>query len=238
MKISIAIPTYECNGRGPEFLDDLLRTIEIQTFKDFEVVISDHSLNNNLVEVIKEFEDRINIVYLKNPNNRGNSPANTNNAISHCTGDIIKVMFQDDFFYDDESLEKIHRAFEEKISWLVCGSNHTKNDGHTFYWDFYPTWNDNIIRGVNTISSPSVLAAKREVFNKIKFDENLVMMMDCEFYFHAKKIFGDPLYYNDVLITNRVHEDQISTQYNSINNSYTEIEKEIKYCIYKHYDTI
>lgn len=39
-KISIAIPTWETYGRGAEFLDDLLRTIEIQTFKDFEVVIS------------------------------------------------------------------------------------------------------------------------------------------------------------------------------------------------------
>ena len=34
-------------------------------------------------------------------------PANTNKAISMCSGDIIKVMFQDDFFYDDEALEKI-----------------------------------------------------------------------------------------------------------------------------------
>ena len=43
MRMSIAIPTYESKGRGVEFLDDLFRTIEIQTFKDFEVVVSDHS---------------------------------------------------------------------------------------------------------------------------------------------------------------------------------------------------
>ena len=37
-KMSIAIPTWETNGRGVEFLDDLLRTIEIQNFNDFEVI--------------------------------------------------------------------------------------------------------------------------------------------------------------------------------------------------------
>ena len=43
MRMSIAIPTYESKGRSVEFLDDLFRTIEIQTFKDFEVGVSDHS---------------------------------------------------------------------------------------------------------------------------------------------------------------------------------------------------
>ena len=60
-KISIAIPTWECNGRGVEFLDDLLRTIEIQKFKDFEVVISDHSENDDLVNKVKEFDTKFQI---------------------------------------------------------------------------------------------------------------------------------------------------------------------------------
>ena len=34
---------------------------------------------------------------LRTKNDRGNGPANTNNAIDKCSGDIIKVMFQDDF---------------------------------------------------------------------------------------------------------------------------------------------
>ena len=46
-KLSVAIPTWESYGRGSEFLDDLLSTIEIQHFKNFEVVISDHSQNDD-----------------------------------------------------------------------------------------------------------------------------------------------------------------------------------------------
>ena len=229
MKISIAIPTWECYGRGAEYLNDLLRTIQIQSHKDFEVCISDHSIDDEVLKEVKQFEDKFEIVYAKNENDRGNGPANTNKAIEMCSGDIIKVMFQDDFFYDTESLEKIHSEFEKNDSmWLVNGCNHTNDDGYNFYWEMYPKWNDKIIEGVNTISSPSVLSFRRECFNEIKFDEKLVMMMDCDYYFNLKSKYGDPIYLNDVLITNRVHPNQISSTYNK------NIQDEIDYCLDKY----
>ena len=98
MRLSIAIPTYEYEGKGADFLDFLFRTIEIQTFKDFEVVVSDHSKDEKLVDVIDVFKNKFDIKYIKNKNVLGNAPANTNNAIRNCSGEIIKVMFQDDFF--------------------------------------------------------------------------------------------------------------------------------------------
>ena len=229
MTISIAIPTWEVNGRGSEYLNDLLRTIEIQTFKDFEVCISDHSVDNELLKELKQFEDKFKIVYSKNESDRGNGPANTNKAIELCSGDIIKVMFQDDFFYDDEALEKIHSEFEQSDSmWLVNGCNHTKDDGHNFYWEMYPKWNDKIIEGVNSISSPSVLSMRKECFEKVRFDEKLVMMMDCDCYYNLKTNFGDPIYLEDILISNRVHGNQISSTYNK------NIQDEINYCLDKY----
>ena len=229
MKISIAIPTWEFNGRGSEYLNDLLRTIQIQSYKDFEVCISDHSIDNEVVKELKQFEGKFKIVYSKNENDRGNGPANTNKAIEMCSGDIIKVMFQDDFFYDTESLEKINSEFEKSDSmWLVNGCNHTKDDGYNFYWDMFPKWNDKMIEGVNSISSPSVLTMRKECFDKIRFDEKLVMMMDCDYYYNLKSNFGDPIYLEDVLISNRVHENQISSTYDK------NIQDEIDYCLDKY----
>ena len=234
MRFSIAIPTFEYKGRGKEFLDFLFRTIEMQTFKDFEVVVSDHSKDDKLVEVINNFKNKFDIKYIKNKNDLDNGPANTNNALRNCSGDIIKVMFQDDFFYDYEALQKIYDSFDDEHDWLVCGSNHTKNNGQSFYRNFYPRWNNRIIRGVNSISSPSVMAAKKKVFDQIKFDESLVMMMDCEIYYHIKKDFGEPIYLHDVLVSNRVHQDQISSRYNALSNSASELAREVKYCLSKH----
>tara|TARA_Y100000004_G_scaffold118915_1_gene133620 strand:- start:572 stop:1279 length:708 start_codon:yes stop_codon:yes gene_type:complete len=229
MKISIAIPTWEFNGRGSEYLNDLLRTIQIQSYKDFEVCISDHSVDNEVLKELKQFEGKFKIVYDKNENDRGNGPANTNKAIEMCSGDIIKVMFQDDFFYDTESLEKIHSEFEQSDSmWLVNGCNHTKDDGYNFYWEMFPKWNDKIIEGVNSISSPSVLSMRKECFDEVRFDEKLVMMMDCDYYYNLKSNFGEPIYLDDVLITNRVHQNQISSTYDK------NIQDEIDYCLDKY----
>ena len=234
MKISIAIPTWECHGRGSEFINDLLRTIQIQSYKDFEVCISDHSQDDEVLKEVKQFQDKFKIVYSKNEDDRGNGPANTNKAIEMCSGDIIKVMFQDDFFYDTESLEKIHSEFEQSDSmWLVNGCNHTKDDGYNFFWEMFPRWNDKILEGKNTISSPSVLSIKRECFDKVKFDKNLVMMMDCDYYYNLRENFGDPIFLDDVLITNRIHQNQISSTYDNNN-----LELECDYCIAKHTDLI
>jgi len=228
MRFSIAIPTWESYGRGGEFLEDLLRTIEIQTLKDFEVCISDHSENNDVLDVVKTFEDKFSIIYSRNSEKRGNGPANTNKAIDMCSGDIIKVMFQDDFFYDDESLEKINNEFNTTDkTWLVNGCNHTQNDGHSFYWEMYPKWNDRLLEGVNTISSPSVLAFKNKVVNR--FDETLVYFMDCEFYYGMNNNYGLPIFLNDVLVSNRIGEYSVTTNVSHKNRDYY-VSKETKYC--------
>lgn len=230
MSISIAIPTWECHGKGDEFLDDLLRTIKIQTFTNFEVVISDHSESDLIYNKIQEFEDDFKIVYLKNKNNRGNSPANLNHAIKHCQNEIIKIMFQDDFFYDDEALEKIDYALKHSDKeWLLNGTNHTHDHGHSFYWDFYPSFNDNLLKGVNTISSPSVVSFKREI--NIQFDESLIYLMDVDFYYAMREKYGEPIYYNDILVSNRFpHENSISSHINRDEL----LLRESDYCLQKH----
>ena len=234
-KVSIAIPTWENNGRGAEFLDDLIRTIVIQTLTDYEIIVSDHSEDNAVKNVVKSYESQgINIKHVRNNEKRGNSPANTNAAIELCTGEVVKIMFQDDFFYDDEALEKIYNALSESDEdWLVCGCNHTRSDGRDFYWTLMPTWNNEFLKGVNSISSPSVMAFKRDKVTE-RFDENVSMMMDCEMYYRMEKTHGQPIFLHDDLVTNRVHEGQISMQtYNSIGYA-DKMEKEIRYCAKKH----
>jgi hypothetical protein len=75
-----------------------------------------------------------------------------------------------------------------------------------------PHWNNNIILGVNTISSPSVLSFKNYGVNF--FDDNLTMLMDCEMYYQLYIRYGLPKIITDCLITNRMHQHQISSLYN------------------------
>ena len=71
MRVSVAVPTFEYYGRGVEVLDDMFRTISTQTLKDVEVVISDHSVNDDIQNYCEKNEYNLNIKYIdenkKNP---------------------------------------------------------------------------------------------------------------------------------------------------------------------------
>jgi len=212
MKISIVIPTWEQNGFGSGYLNELLNTIKSQTFNDFNVIISDHSLNDDIKNMLSSYSDSLEINYYRYDEKRGNSPANTNNGLRKANGDIIKIMFQDDLFCNVKSLETIVENFKsDDCQWLVNGCNHT-SDGKHFTNTMVPSWNDGILYGNNTISSPSVLSFRN---NDVEmFDEELVMLMDCEYYYRLSTKHGRSTIINDTLITNRMHENQISSMYN------------------------
>ena len=47
--ISICIPTYEFKGDGVKYLSELLDSLRKQTFKNFDIVVSDHSLDDKII---------------------------------------------------------------------------------------------------------------------------------------------------------------------------------------------
>jgi glycosyltransferase involved in cell wall biosynthesis len=210
MKFSIVIPTWEQYGFGLIFLEQLLQSIKAQTLKDFEIIISDHSVSNEIENLVFKFPD-LDIVYVRNENLRGNSPANLNNGLKLAKGEIIKIMFQDDFFVNKNSLEMIKNHFDNNSCyWVVNGCCHT-TDGVNLDKYMIPSWNDKILEGVNTISSPSVLSIKNSEISF--FDENLTMLMDCDYYYTLFKKHGLPSVLPEYLIANRMHNYQISSMY-------------------------
>lgn len=202
--ISICIPTYEMKGKGVEYLEFSFNILYQQTYKDFEIVISDHSSSDDITMLCERWNSILNINYVRNEYKRGNSSANINNAIKHAKGDIIKILFQDDILYNEYSLEKQIEIFDG--GWLVTACCHY--DGENIYKPFYPTYHNSIQYGANTISSPSVLMFENK--NTIEFDENLIWLMDVDYYKRLYDKFGFPKICNYICIINREHKDQIS----------------------------
>ena len=56
---SIAIPTYGYNGKGAEFLNFSLDLLSKQNFKDFEVILSDHSTDNTIKNVYTDWKSKL-----------------------------------------------------------------------------------------------------------------------------------------------------------------------------------
>ena len=159
--ISLAMPTYETFGRGCEFLRFQFEKFRTQTFKDFEIVISDHSKKDDIKNLCEEYEDKLNIVYIHNPRKRGSLSHNTNNAIKNCKGDIIKILFQDDFLFEDDSLQRINDSFCEGVCWVVSACEHVSDTSMETYNKVIPRYSDEIMSGVNTIGNPSVVAFRK-----------------------------------------------------------------------------
>lgn len=206
--VSICIPTYAMKGRGVEYLNHSMQKIARQTFKDFNIIISDHSEDSAIEDYCKSWNGKLEICYVRNESNRGNSSANVNNSFKHANGKIIKVLFQDDFFVDDNSLlTQVTHFLGNANHWMAVACCHSK-DGINLHSPFYPLYHDQIQYGQNTISSPSVLMFKNS--NVIQFDENLIWLMDVDYCKRLYDSFGLPTICNYVTIVNRQHEDQIS----------------------------
>lgn len=202
--ISVVIPTYEMKGNGLLYLKESLDKINEQVYRDFEVIVSDHSTYFAQQSMQRLCDKYPFVKYFHNKENIGNPSANLNNAISKATGRIIKVLFQDDFLFNDFALQNIANAFTK--GWLVTACEHYK-DG-LYYRPFYPEYNRDILKGNNTISSPSVLAFENK--EPMLFDENLNWMLDCDYYHRLYERYGKPNILNIITVVNRTHDNQQS----------------------------
>lgn len=211
---SIAIPTYEMHGFGVEFLTHSFNICFKQTFIDFEIVVSDHSKNDEIKKICEEWSEKLNIRYIKNTENIGSSSSNINNAIKNSNGSWIKLLWQDDFLYSTESLMDIYNEINESKNknWLVTACDHS-NDGVNFYRPFFPKWNNEIQYGNNTISSPSVLTIKND--DLIFFDDRLIWLMDVDYYKQMYDKWGLPIFLQKINVVNRTWGSQLS---NTITN--------------------
>lgn len=208
-EISIAIPTYEMMGMGKKYLSELFETIKSQDFLDFEVCISDHSINDDILELCVIYANYFEIRYFKNKENVGNGPANTNSVVEMCRGRITKLIFQDDLFISKSTLSKIKTVFDKKsCNWCFNGFVHT-TDGVQHFRPMIPRWTDMMLEGRNLLGSPSCVSFLTDKFEK--FDEKLKLLMDTEFYHRMRCNHGMPYIIDDYLISNREHPNRISS---------------------------
>ena len=202
---SIAIPAFGYAGKGVEFLTHNLEVLKAQTFKDFEIILSDHSIDDTIKGVFDEYSSKnFNIKYFRNENGRGIISPNLNNAMKHCEGKWIKVLFQDDFLFDENSLQLQANALiaNPDIKWLITTFIHS-NDGIIYYRLFHPHLSPNIWNGTNTLGNPSNLTIKNE--DLMFFDEGLNWLVDCDYYYKLYLKYGEPTILNDITIVNRTH---------------------------------
>lgn len=166
-KVSIIIPIHEMKN-GAFFLWRAVNSIMGQTFKDYEIVI------------VKE----------------GEMAENTNAGIKKAKGELIKILYMDDYFAHENSLADIVETFTG--DWLITGTNTNIN----------PIWTDNIQEGNNKLGSPSALTMKRE--SALLFDERMSWLLDCDLYYRLYGKYGEPQILSGMNVCIGVHDGQMT----------------------------
>lgn len=176
---------------GDFFLTRLINSLLKQTYKDFEVVIT----------------------------KQGRMAENTNAAIKKAKGELVKVLYMDDYLIDEDGLKKMVTAFDTNpdFHWLIAGADNNP----------FPMWTDDIETGNNRLGSPSALMFRNGV--DVLFDENMSWLLDCDLYRRLCDKYRYPLILEGAYIGIGVGDHQMT-------NILTEIDKlsEFNYLKKKH----
>lgn len=149
-KVSIVVPIHDMKN-GEFFLWRLVNSLTAQTFKDWELIITKD----------------------------GKMAENTNTGIKRARGEYVKIVYLDDYFSFDYSLEHIMTIESE---WSIFG---TQNNP-------FPEWTDDIETGNNRLGSPSALIFKNHFEENLLFDESMSWLLDCDYYKRMEKKWGKP----------------------------------------------
>lgn len=161
------------------YLIRCLLSIEAQSFKDYEVIMT----------------------------KAGSMPVNSNRAMNAANGEIVKILYMDDYFAHANSLKNIVEAFTEETQWLATGCLHQKlgEEANTYH---SPHYNDSIHEGINTIGSPSVVAIRKK--SLLNFDPKLSWLLDCDLYKRLHDNYGEPALLDEPNVIIGIHAGQTS----------------------------
>jgi glycosyltransferase involved in cell wall biosynthesis len=205
-QISVVIPCYEMGGMGSEILEYSFNKIVTQTFRDFETVITDHSKDNKIEKLCESWKDVINIKYFRNENKIGSPTANTNLSIEKSSGKIIKLLCQDDYFFNEQSIQIIVDHFTDDVNWMATSYVHTK-DRINLFNKHVPKISDDIILK-NLLGTPSAFTIRNGL--NVWFDENLIWAYDVDFYALMIKKYGFPKVIDSITMVNFLWKGQVT----------------------------
>jgi len=182
-KVSVCIPAY----KQPVFFRRTLESVFEQTFKDYEVIITDDSPDDSIRCLVSEFGEDPRIRYFKNSATLG-SPANWNEAINRASGEYVKILHHDDWFVDCDSLAAFVGLLDDNpqadfaFSASIVSSMNKKDRVAAPNMHQLQSIRENpsILFYGNLIGAPSATIYRKKV--QLQFDIRLKWLVDLDFY--------------------------------------------------------
>lgn len=123
MFFSIVIPLYN----RPDEIRELLKSLLVQTYADFEVIIVEDGSSINAKEIVESFNDRLDIHYYEKPN-AGQGFAR-NYGFARAKGDFF-IVFDSDVIVPSTYLEIVKKSIDLN-QWDAIGGPDAAHDSFT-----------------------------------------------------------------------------------------------------------
>jgi glycosyltransferase involved in cell wall biosynthesis len=208
--ISVCIPAY----KNKAFLKRLLDSIKIQSYKNFEVVITDDSPDDDLFDLCQQYNNYFEVTYFKNSSNL-NTPENWNEAVKKARYDWIKIIHDDDWFVHAECLSLFAKAIVDNPSVhfffsayqnIYLDDNRSKSMYLSFFWSSLLRFNPEVLISKNAIGPPSVILYHKSM---LQYDKEMKYVVDIDFY--TRYLSGDTwAYIPSILINVGIHSSQVT----------------------------
>lgn len=212
--ISICIPAY----KRDDFLRRLLDSVKIQSFKSYEVIITDDSPDDSIKKLCETYTGLIPIRYSRNDKALG-TPENWNEAIRRANGKWIKLMHDDDWFSDEQSLGHFADiALKGQDSFIISAYRNIHSGTGEQEQVFVSTYRwrallkDPVtLLSKNIIGPPSVTMHPNR--KNLSYDTQLQWLVDMDFYIRILSEMK-PVYINKPLVNIGINDQQV-TKYSS-----------------------
>ena len=209
--ISICIPAY----KNTSYLERLLDSITIQTYQDFEVIITDDSPDDSVFKMVENYQAKLPITYYKNSPAAG-MPANWNISILRASGSWIKMMHDDDWFAKPTALQQFaDTALRTSASFIfsaytdVYAPSKKKIEHQLEGWKKEMLYSNSLnLFYLNVIGHPSTIMHKKDV--SILYDEHFKWVVDIDFYIRFLQQYQGFEYIDDAIINIGIDENQVS----------------------------
>ena len=209
--VSIIIPNYN----GAKFIGTAIESVLAQTYKNHEIIVVDDGSTDNSLLVLASFSAEITVVTSENC---GAAHAR-NLGILHSKGEYIALLDADDFWHEEKLEKQVNFIKSSKSALVYCASRVIDGDGHSikvlhpeFAGSCYKMFKRFPTSAIILAGCSSSLFTREILASSGLFNTKITPPSEDWDFFRRVSRSGRIDFLTDVLVTYRLHENNISHQ--------------------------